>query len=337
MDYGLRQSFLTMARRWTIGVDFGGTNIKVGCVANGVVVRTVVLATAAHPTPAAFLHGVEGAIERLCAGVRISRAQVGGVGVGVPGLVDGARGVIHRLVNVPGGWPKVPLRQLLEQRLRLRCAVDNDVNVVALGEWRFGAGRGTRDSVYVTLGTGVGGGLIINGALARGATGSAGEIGHTTIQLDGPRCACGGRGCLEALVGTSAIIRGATQAIRSGSRQLADAARRHEGRLSPEAVSRAASRGDRAALRIWRDVGCALGVAMANVINLLNPERIVIGGGVAKAWPWFAPHLRATIRAHAFEVPANACKVVKAALGDRAGILGAALLVWEQEQVRGAR
>ena len=321
-------------RKWTIGVDFGGTNIKVGCVTRqGVVARTVVLATLAHRTPLAFLNGIEDAVEQLSAELGIRRAQVTGVGVGVPGLIDGERGVIHRLVNVPGGWPKVPLRQRLEQRLRVRCAVDNDVNVVALGEWRFGAGRGTRHSVYVTLGTGVGGGLVSNGALVRGATGSAGEIGHTSVQLDGPRCACGRQGCLEALIGTAAILRRARQAIQRGNPRLTEIARRHDGRLSPESVSQAAEQGDRAAIQIWRDVGCYLGVALANVINLLNPERIVIGGGVAKAWPWFAPSLRATIRARAFEAPAKACRVVRARLGDRAGIVGGAILVWEQEVV----
>lgn len=114
---------------------------------------------------------------------------------------------------------------------------------------------------------------------------------------------------------------------------MTEIARRHDGRLSPESVSQAAERGDRAAIQIWRDVGCYLGVALANVINLLNPERIVIGGGVAKAWPWFAPSLRATIRTRAFEAPAKACRVVRARLGDRAGIVGGAILVWEQEVV----
>lgn len=320
------------ARTWTVGIDFGGTNIKIGCVtAQGAVAHRVVLLTRAHATPAAFVDGVQEAIEQLAARVGVRRSQLRGVGVGVPGLVDGHRGVIHRLVNVPGGWPRIPLRQILQQRLRCPCAVDNDVNAVALGEWRFGAGRGTRHSIYVTLGTGVGGGLVINGALIRGATGSAGEIGHTTVQIDGPRCSCGRQGCLEALVGAAAILTRARQAMQRGSRRLAELTARHDGQLSPQMVSQAARSGDRAAIRIWRDVGCFLGVALANVVNLLNPERIVIGGGMAKAWPWFAASLRATIRAQAFEVPARACQVVRARLGDNAGIVGAAMLVWEQQ------
>lgn len=320
------------ARRWTVGVDFGGTTIKVGCVTEpGTVARKVVLSTRDYATPSAFVEGLHGAIKRLAAERGLATTHLSGVGVGAPGLVDGERGVIHRLVNVPGGWRRIPLRERLEQRLRRPCAVDNDANMMALGEWRFGAGRGTRHSVYLTLGTGVGGGLVVNGRLVRGASGSAGELGHMVIRPNGPRCACGSRGCLEALVGTSAIIRRARQALRTGrARILAGLAKRHDGPLSPELVSRAAQAGDRAARRIWEDVGDELGLGLSNLVNLLNPERIVIGGGMAKAWPHFAARLVTTIRRCAFDVPAKAVKVVRAQLGDDAGIVGSAMLVREQ-------
>ncbi len=319
-------------RAWTVGVDFGGTNIKVGVVTSrGTVAAKVVLPTRNHTTPSTFLDGVACAIERLASTLGLRLTSLQGLGVGAPGLIDGQHGIIHRLVNIPGGWPRVPLRQLLERRFPCPCAVDNDVNVIALGEWTFGAGRGTRHSVYVTLGTGVGGGLVIDGKLVRGASGSAGEIGHITIQPDGPTCACGNRGCLEALVGTAAILRRARQMIRTHKGgALATFANRKDGPLSPELVSRAARVGDRAAREIWQEVGSYVGLGLSKVITLLNPERIVIGGGVAKAWPWFAPSLLKTIRAHALEVPARACRVVQATLGDRAGIIGGAVLVWEQ-------
>lgn len=318
-------------RGWTVGVDFGGTNIKVGSVtASGRVTRHVVLATRAHATPARFVEGLRGAIRQLARAEGAGRRRLRGVGVGAPGLMDGERGVIYRLVNVPGGWPGLPLARLLERRLGCPCAVDNDVNVVALGEWRYGAGRGTRHSVYLTLGTGVGGGLVINGALVRGAAGSAGEIGHTVIDPEGPPCACGSRGCLEALIGTAAILRRARQAMRDGSRTLAALANRQHGRLSPALVSAAARAADPAARRIWRDVGVSLGIALSNTMNLLNPERIVVGGGVANAWRWFSPSMRATVRRHAFAAPRRVCRIVRASLGDRAGIVGGAILVWEQ-------
>lgn len=322
-----------MTRRpWTVGVDFGGTNIKVGVVTSrGAVAAKVVLPTREHATPSRFVEGLACAIEQLAATLQLRRVGLQGLGVGAPGLIDGQRGIIHRLVNVPGGWPRVPLRQLLERRFGCPCAVDNDVNVIALGEWTFGAGRGTRHSVYLTLGTGVGGGLVIDGKLVRGASGSAGEIGHITIQPDGPRCACGNRGCLEALVGTAAILRRARQMIRTHKGgALATFANREDGHLSPELISRAARAGDRSAREIWQEVGSYVGLGLSKAMNLLNPERIVIGGGVAKAWPWFAPSLTKTIRTHALEVPARACRVVQATLGDQAGIVGGAVLVWEQ-------
>ncbi len=316
---------------WTVGVDFGGTNIKVGLVTTrGRTLASTVLSTRAHRTPRAFVEGVAGAIEQLAARTRQLRRRLVGVGVGAPGLIDASRGVIHRLVNVPGGWRGVPLRRMLRERLRCRCAVDNDANVVALGEWRFGAGRGTRQSVYVTLGTGVGGGLVIDGRLIRGHTGAAGEIGHMSLARNGPRCACGSRGCLEAFVGTAAILRKARRALRQRDGVLGRIVRDSGGHVTPELISRAARAGDRAARRIWEELGADLGVGLANVVNLLSPERIVIGGGVSKAWPWFAPSLMASLQAQAFRVPARAVRVVRAQLGDVAGVVGGAVLVWEQ-------
>lgn len=310
------------------GVDIGGTHIKAGLVTRqGRLLADVTLPTRRYATPARFLEGFSAALEKLIVprghGVRLR-----GVGVGAPGLIDARRGVIRRLVNVPGGWRGVPLKRLLERRLRCPCAIDNDVNAMALGEWTFGAGRGTRHSLYITLGTGVGGGLVIDGRLIHGVSGSAGEIGHMTIALDGPRCACGRVGCLEAFIGTAFILRRAREAMRRGSRILTRLVEREPTRaVTPELLNRAAAAGDRSARRIWDEVGGHLGVGLANLVNLLNPERIVIGGGVANAWRWFAPSMAATIRQQAFAVPAQAAEVVRARLGDRAGVVGASLLV----------
>src|SRR3989338_5824363 len=311
------------------GVDFGGTTIKLGLVTRqGRVIARTTLATRQHADPDAFARGVASALHRLS---RAHRARLLGVGVGAPVLIDTTRGRIHRLTNVPGGWRGVRLGALLERRVRCRCVLDNDANAVALGEWSFGAGRGTRQSVYVTLGTGVGGGIVLNGRLVRGAIGSAGEVGHMAMALNGPRCACGRLGCLEAFVSPAAILRRARRAMRQGARVLRSLAERAGG-LTPEGVARAAVAGDQAARGIWREVGDALGRGLANIVNLLNPERIVIGGGVGKAWRLFAPQMRASLRAHAFEAPANAVSVVRSQLGDRAGIIGAAVLAWEQRR-----
>jgi predicted NBD/HSP70 family sugar kinase len=244
--------------------------------------------------------------------------------------VDSERGLIHRLVNVPGGWAGVPLGRLLAERFGCACAVDNDANVVALGEWKHGAGRFTRHGIYLTLGTGVGGGVVVNGTFVRGALGTAGELGHMNLRPDGPACACGSRGCLEVYVGAGGIVRRAKQAARSGGRMLKALARQAQGRWSAQLVNEAADAGDPAARRVWEAVGEDLGIVLAGLVNLLNPERIVIGGRIVGAWRWFAPALRSTILARAFRLPASKCRIVRATLGDAAGIIGAAMLVSEQ-------
>ena len=315
-------------RTWTVGIDFGGTNIKVGLVdGRGRVIRTQVLPSAALSRPRAFVEGAGRAVERLASSVGLRPSQLRGVGVGAPGPVDHERGIVHCLVNVPG-WREVPLGRQLTQRLGCRCRIDNDVNLWTLGEWRFGAGRGARHLVCVTLGTGVGGGLLFDGRLHRGAAGSAGEIGHTVVDPRGRRCQCGARGCLEAQVGTAAILSLARRAIRRHPGPLRELARDAGGRMTPALVSRAAGRGDPAARQIWDEIGRWLGMGLASVVNLLSPDRMVIGGGVANAWRFFRPALMRTMRAQAMRVPMQALRVVRAQLGSRAGILGAAVIVW---------
>jgi glucokinase len=274
-------------------------------------------------------------VERLTQSGGINPSQLRGVGVGAPGPVDVERGTVHSLVNVPG-WHEVPLGRQLGRRLRCCCIVDNDVNLFALGEWRFGAGRGARQLVCVTLGTGVGGGLIFNGALHRGARGAAGEVGHMVIDPRGNRCGCGARGCLEAQVGTAAILRMGRRAIRRRAGPLRTLAAQARGRITPELVAHAARQGDAAARQIWVEVGRSLGSGLANVVNLLNPDRIVIGGGVANAWSLFYPTLIRRMRTQAMEASARAVQIVRARLGNHAGIVGAAVLVW-QETGHGAR
>ena len=316
-------------RNWVVGVDFGGTNIKVGLVNRaGRVLAVEVLPAKSHAAPQPFVQGISEAVARLLRARAITRAALRGAAVGAPGPVDHARGVVRSMVNVPG-WHDVPLGRLLARRLGCEALVENDVNLMALGEARFGAGRGAQHLVCVTLGTGVGGGLIVNGALDRGASGAAGEIGHMVIDPDGPRCGCGARGCLEAHVGTAAILRMARRAgfLQRGltPAHLSEAARPHT-----NLVGVGARRRNRDARRLWREFGGWLGLGVANAVNLLNPQRVVIGGGVANAWPFFAPALRRTVRAHALPPAARVVQVVRAQLGDHAGIAGAAVLLWNE-------
>ena len=321
-----------MTRQWTIGVDFGGTNVKVGLVGpRGRIAAAHALASRDVGRPDRFVEAVSEAAGRLARSVGERPATLRGVGVGVPGPVDVRRGVVEYLVNVPG-WRRVPLRRRLERRLGCRCAVDNDANLAALGEFAFGAGRGARCLVCLTLGTGVGGGFILDGSLVRGASGAAGEAGHMVIDPRGPRCGCGARGCLEAHVGTAALLRMGRRALRMGAEPLGRLTRAAGGLLTPALLSRAARLGDARARRIWEEFGRRLGIGVANLANLLNPDRVVLGGGVAGAWPLFYPSLAGTVRAQAMEAAVRPMRIVRARLGNRAGIVGAAVLIWEAKR-----
>ncbi len=316
--------------RWAVGVDFGGTSVKVGLVEpTGRVAAVRVLPTAELRRPAQFIDGVVRAVASLTGRVGMCASRIAGIGVGAPGPVEEARGIIHSMVNVPG-WREVPLARWLARRLQCPCVVDNDANCFALAEWRFGAGRGADDLICLTLGTGVGGGLILDGSLYRGASGAAGEPGHMVLDPRGPRCGCGRRGCLEALVGTAAIVVLGRPAVRRSER-LRTLLRDHGGRLMPRLIGRAARAGDPHARAVWVEIGARLGVGVANLVNLCNPERVVIGGGIANNWSLFAPAMRLTVRREAMAVPARAVRIVRAQLGDYAGIVGAAVLVWDNK------
>lgn len=339
-----------MRRPWVIGIDFGGTVIKIGLAGPaGRVVRQQALASREAARPPQFVEMVGVVAERMLRQVGAAPASLRGIGIGVPGLVDARRGIVRTLVNVPG-WRDVPLARRIERRVRRPCLIENDANLFALGEWTCGAGRGARHLVGVTLGTGVGGGLVLDGRVHRGASGAAGELGHMAItrsrpaiagrhflasgegagSVAGRRCGCGRRGCLEAHIGTAAMLSYGRRAVRQGAEPLGRLVRSAGGRLTPALISQAARQGDRHARRIWEFVGSALGAGLANVVNLLNPDRIIIGGGFSNAWSLFYPRLIATVRAEALSVSAAAVAIRRARLGNRAGIVGAAVLVWNE-------
>ena len=321
---------VAMKHSFVLGVDFGGTTIKVGLVdASGRVVRRRTVTSLEAGTPRRFVETVSAVADALVRSVGAARSALRGVGIGAPGVVDARRGIVRALVNIHG-WHDVPLARRFEQHLRRPCLIENDANLFALGEWRFGAGRGSRQLVGLTLGTGVGGGLVFDGCVYRGTSGAAGELGHMAITRSGRRCGCGRQGCLEAHIGTAAVLSYGRRALRQGAEPLGRLVREAQGRLSPALISQAARQGDRYARHIWHIVGEALGAGLANVINLLNPDRIVIGGGVSKAWSLFHPSLIATVRSQAMKIPARAVSIRPAQLGDRAGIVGAAVLVWSE-------
>lgn len=257
---------------------------------------------------------------------RERKGRLRGVGVGIPGLVRYPEGIVDSCVNLPG-WNRVPLQSRLRRRLGVPVCVDNDVHAVTLAEWRYGAGQGSRNLLCLTLGTGVGGGLVLNGRLYRSRLGCAAEIGHLPIGEEGPRCSCGGRACLERYVGNQDILREVRRRLRGGKKSvLRDLVGGRLSEITPELIDQACARGDRFARQTWERAGERIGLALVGAIHLVCPDRIVIGGGLAKAGRWILDPIRRTVRARAMRGMPS-IPIVPARLGSAAGVIGAALLV----------
>ncbi len=251
----------------------------------------------------------------------VARERLAGLGVASPGAVDVVRGIVPNAPQLPG-WQDVPLARLMEERLGLPTLLENGATAAALGEHRFGAGRGSRFMLYITVSTGVGGGIIIDGELYRGKSGAAGELGHVIIDMSGPPCGCGARGCLESLASGTAIAKKGEQLAQSGDSPVLARLRREEGRVTAEIMERAAKMGDIASREAFREAGHYLGVALAGLVNVLDPEVIVIGGGVAKAGDLLLEQARVTMESLAMTQPLKGVRLVVSELGDLVGTFG---------------
>lgn len=314
-------------RRYAIGIDLGGTYVKLALVdSGGRLFHRAAQSTADYEGKKSLIEAIANEVDKILKAARLARKDLLGIGIGVPGLVDFKRGFIYDLTNV-AGWKNVPLKKILEKRLKARVLVDNDVNLMALGEYRFGAGRGARNLVCLTLGTGVGGGIIIGGELYRGSSSVAGEIGHMPLKEDGLACNCGSFGCLERYVGNRFIVDEIKSRIK-GARdtEIGRLVKGDFSSITPEVISDAAKRGDRLAIDFWHEVGRRIGTTLSGVINLLNPEKIIIGGGMANAGKILFRSIRDTVNERAMPIPKRIVKIIKARLGTDAGIVGAAAL-----------
>lgn len=299
-----------------IGIDFGGTTIKSAIVEKGVVLqRGAIIDTQGVGDSTALIT----ALEREIAHLRAQHGNIVALGIGLPGLVDSAGGIVHRLSNVPG-WTDVPLRDLLRRRTGLAAMIENDANAMAYGEWKYGAARDGTNVVCITLGTGVGGGLILNGELYRGSNLGAGEVGQMSIDLRGRPGNYGNLGALEKYVGNVQITE------RAHAFYARSAEPRDLGRCTPAELSTAARAGDPIALGIWQEVGTEIGAALASVVWLLNPDAIVIGGGIANAGELVFEPIRRTIAERTISVLSEELNIVPAQLGNDAGIIGSAEL-----------
>jgi len=320
---------MSAGANFSIGVDFGGTYVKLALV-------RFEDKTAKIEKFSSFLtkdYNRDDLIEQLViriiklkAGSNYKDNQVRGVGIGMPGRVNFNQGMVFDLTNVPG-WKNVNLKEMLEHKVKLPVFIDNDANLMAFAESRYGAAKGHNDCVCVTMGTGIGGGIIIDGKIYRGANFAAGEIGHISIDEKGPLCACGSKGCIERFVGNRYILESAIRKLRGGAKS--SVLKQINGRysnLTLEMLNKAARQKDPFAMIIWQEVGHYVGVLLASVVNLLNPEIIVIGGGVANVGSLILDPIRKVVKERAFQVSCRNLKIVPSKFKDKAGIIGAALL-----------
>lgn len=305
-----------------MGVDLGATNLRLVLVGPDGAVRAS--SRSRIPSPPEPSRVVAAAVEAILS-FRDAQAARGGeiaaVGIGIAGLVDPRTGFIHEAPNL--GWRAVPFGETCRRALDYPLAVENDANAAAFGEWWAGAGRGSSSLVGLTLGTGLGGGIVIDGALWRGCSGVAAELGHLVVEADGEVCPCGARGCLEAYAAGRALERYVGAHLARGGAVFARA--RAGGEPVTGAVIFAAARaGDPLALEAYARFGRYLGIGMASLINILNPEVIVLGGGMVAATEFFREAAEAEVRARAFAPLRESTKIRMTTLGDLAGAVGAA-------------
>ena len=307
-----------------IGLDLGGTQVRGALVdRDGVVHARSALATAASAGPDIVVGQLEAVARAVCSGVGL--ANVIGVGVAAPGPLDAEMGLALSTPTL-AGFVDLPLAAMLERRLALPVRLENDGIAAALGEWTFGAGRGARHLVYVTVSTGIGGGVVSDGRLLRGRRGMAGHVGHMTIVRDGARCACGNAGCWEAHASGTAFTRRAREAVAlAGDRATVLTA--VGGDLHARDVFAAAATGDRLARELVAEQADLIGLGLVNLLHLYSPERVLVGGGMANAFDALRPGIAARVAASAMP-PFRDVPIVRAGLGDNSGLVGAAALVF---------
>ena len=315
-----------MSKKYAIGVDLGGTHIAASLVdKKGKTGKNHECKISPEE------RGVDNVLNKMASLIKeivteeVSPEEVYGVGIDAPGYIDTINGICYFSPNFPG-WIDIKVAQILEEKVGMPVKVVNDVNAAALGEKFFGAGRGVKNMICITLGTGVGGGVIIDNKLHLGASQGAGEIGHTTVEPNGPVCGCGNKGCFEALVARGAIIRKAQEMIEKNGNTILSSVED----LSPLDVFEAAEKGDKVALEIFNEVGRYLGIGLSNLILVLNPEKIVIGGRIANAHKYLFPPATEEIKKRVKMFPPESTQIVLAELGADAGLVGAAVYVFQQ-------
>jgi glucokinase len=324
-----------------LAVDVGGTKVLVAAVlTDGEIISRRYYLTEAEKGVRAVINRLSSEINKSITQTRskdIEHTELIGIGIGIAGIIDTRRGIVTTSPNLPG-WRNVSIKDSIAIRSDLPVYLINDASAAALGEHRFGAGTGCDNILYVTVSTGIGGGVIANGELYTGTDGCAGEFGHMTIVPDGPLCHCGNFGCLEALASGWAVAKEAITRIRNGeSSYITEVVDGKIESITAEVVAAAARKDDPLACEIVDKAAAYLGIGLANLVNIFNPELIVIGGGLSKMGNMLLRPACRIIRRRAFRLPAKTVHIVRARLGSNAGIVGAAEYVFKQRMGTGGK
>lgn len=311
-----------------IGIDLGGTNLRaaIADTDTGQIFHQ-------RKCPTLATEGQEAVIQRMVQLIReliqISGEPAGaikGIGIGVPGTPDINTGVIEFLPNLPGRWSNVPLQSIIQSQIQLPVAVINDVRAITLGEWTFGAGRGADTLACLAIGTGIGGGVVVNGQFHLGLGGTAGEFGHHVVEVDGLPCGCGGRGCLELYASGPAIAAmGVKEVMHGHTTRIGELVNYDLNRIDAGVIVQAAKEGDPIAMGILQRVGVYLGIAVGNILGVISPQRVIFGGGVSVAGDLLLGPIVQTVNERVHVVPLQKVQFVLAELGINGGLIGAAL------------
>lgn len=308
---------------YLIGIDLGGTKLAAGRIVKEKVVEEFLkVKTQGEAGPAGVVRQIIQLTERL---INSGQDKLKGIGVGVPGSVVWETGVVKRVTNLPG-WDNYPLKSILQDHFQVPVVIENDANAAAWAEFKYGAGQGSTDILYLTVSTGIGGGIIVNGRLLRGATGTAGEIGHMILNSQGERCNCGNLGCWETLSSGTAIANKARKLISQGLKSLISSIAEED--IKAEHVFEAYRRGDEVAKIIVEEALDYLGIGIANLVNIINPDKVIIGGGVTQAGPVIFSAVRKKVQTLGY-AQAALTQILPAKLNNYGGVIGAAALVKE--------
>ncbi|MDD4875589.1 MAG: ROK family protein [Dehalococcoidales bacterium] len=314
-----------------LAIDLGGTKLLSAIISPaGEVLAREYCFVFADEGPQSVIERIFSSINSILWQISIEPSQLNSISIAAAGAIDTEKGLVTSSPHLPG-WHNIPLRDMVKEKYSVNTYLINDASAAVLGEHHFGAGQGINNLILLTIGTGIGGGIIIDGKLYSGTNGTAGEIGHMTISTNGPKCTCGNVGCLEMLVSGKAIARETIKRIRQGEKSSLV----NVNDITAEEVLKAAQDGDFLASKVIFKAATCLGIGMVNIVNIFNPEMIIIGGGAANMGNLLINPAKQIVREKAFQLPANTVQIVPAQLGNDAGVFGAAIFAFQQNLKRG--